>query len=281
MSLRREVATKPFSSALSPAMKREFFHAPKYSDIVGVITTTAVKASSSVGSHFLADSSSSFAYLTKSVAAASRKSASGQRLGEGHLAVAVEVGLDALGLELRLGAEDRGLDQREEVARLLVLLAGLGGEAERHGALGVRAVGAGVDDHVVVGELGHARDDALHLLVGRVGLDVVALQLLDRGRDLLAVLARAASRSRSRRPRRGRSTPARRSAAARPRCSGASVCSSRNVLIAPRSAACAAAGVSDGVASADSSSPPQPTRATQARTSSIRRRDMDSTGLRN
>src|SRR5918994_607952 len=104
MSLRREVATKPFSSALSPAMKREFFHAPKYSDIVGV----------------------------------------GQRLGEGHLAVAVKVGLDALGLELRLGAEDGGLDQREEVARLLELLAGLRGQAERHGALRVRGVGAGV-----------------------------------------------------------------------------------------------------------------------------------------
>ena len=82
MSLRREVATKPFSSALSPAMKREFFQAPKYSDIVGVITTTAVKASSSVGSHFLADASSSLAYLVKSVAAASRKSASGSASGK-------------------------------------------------------------------------------------------------------------------------------------------------------------------------------------------------------
>ena len=111
-----------------------------------------------------------------------------QRLGELDLAVAVEVGLDALGLELRLGAEDRGLDQREEVARLLELLAGLGREAERHGALGVGAVGAGVDDHVVVGERRDAGDDALHLLVGRVGLDVGALELLDRGRDLLAVV---------------------------------------------------------------------------------------------
>ena len=221
MSLRREVATKPFSSALSPAMKREFFHAPKYSDIVGVITTTAVKASSSVGSHFLAAASSSLAYLANSVVAASRKSASGSASGNVDLAVAVEVGLDALGLELRLGAEDRGLDQREEVARLLELLAGLRREAERHGALGVRAVGAGVDDHVVVGELGHAGDDALHLLVGRVGLDVGVLELLDRGRDLVAVLARAASRSRSRRPRRGRSRPARRAGAGRPRCSGA------------------------------------------------------------
>ena len=54
MSDRREVATKPFSSASLPAMKREFFQASKYSDIVGVITTTAVNASSSVGSHAFA-----------------------------------------------------------------------------------------------------------------------------------------------------------------------------------------------------------------------------------
>ena len=123
MSDRREVATKPFSSASLPAMKREFFQASKYSDIVGVITTTAVNASSSVGCHFFAAASSSLAYLTNSVVAASRKSASGQRLRERDLAVAVEVGLDALGLELRLGPERGRLHEREEVARLLERLA--------------------------------------------------------------------------------------------------------------------------------------------------------------
>ena len=166
--------------------------------------------------HSLAASSSSFAYLTKSVVAASRKSASGSASGNADLAVAVEVGLDALGGELRLGAEHRGLDEREEVARLLELLAGLGREAERHGVLGVRAVGAGVDDHVVVRERRDAGDDALHLLVGRVGLDVGALELLDRGRDLLAVVLEQLARSRSPPPWRGCSTPARRAGAARP-----------------------------------------------------------------
>ena len=39
MSESREVATKPCSSAPSPATKAEFFHASKYSLIVGVITT--------------------------------------------------------------------------------------------------------------------------------------------------------------------------------------------------------------------------------------------------
>src|ERR687892_186507 len=49
MSCRREAATKADSCALAPATKRELFHAAKYSDIVGVITTSAVKASCGVG----------------------------------------------------------------------------------------------------------------------------------------------------------------------------------------------------------------------------------------
>ena len=109
------MATKPFSSALPPAMKREFFQASKYSDIVGVITTTAVYASSSVGCHFLADASSSLAYLAKSVVAASRKSASGSASGNVTLPSPSRSALDALGLELRLGAEDRGLDSAKKL----------------------------------------------------------------------------------------------------------------------------------------------------------------------
>ena len=70
MSCRREAPTNDFSVALSPATKREFFHASKYSDIVGVITTSAVSASCSVGFHCLADASSSFACLSNSFSAA-------------------------------------------------------------------------------------------------------------------------------------------------------------------------------------------------------------------
>ena len=51
MSDRREAATKPCSVAFSPAMKREFFQASKYSLIVGVITVIAVNASDGVGSN--------------------------------------------------------------------------------------------------------------------------------------------------------------------------------------------------------------------------------------
>ena len=43
--------------ASSPAMKREFFHASKYSLIVGVITVIAVSASDGVGSNSCASAS--------------------------------------------------------------------------------------------------------------------------------------------------------------------------------------------------------------------------------
>ena len=115
----------------------------------------------------------------------------------------------------------------EEVARLLELLAGLRLERERHGVLGIGGVAAGVDDHVVVGERRHAGDDALHLLVGRVGLDVVVLEPLDRGRTS-ARWSRAASRSRSPPPRRARSTPPRRAASSA--VGQASVCIEQVVL---------------------------------------------------
>ena len=119
MSCRREAATNAFSVALSPATKREFFHASKYSDIVGVITTSAVNASCGVGFHLRAAASSSLALRLEVARGGDVEVRVGQRLAELDLAVAVEVGLDALGGELRLGAEDRGLDQVVEVAGLL------------------------------------------------------------------------------------------------------------------------------------------------------------------
>ena len=70
MSCSREAATNAFSVACSPATKRLFFHASKYSDIVGVMTTSAVSASCSVGCHLRAAASSSRAVRSKSRAAA-------------------------------------------------------------------------------------------------------------------------------------------------------------------------------------------------------------------
>ena len=69
MSCRREAATNAFSCALAPATKREFFHASKYSDIVGVITTSAVNASCDVGVHSRAAASSSLVVFSNSRAA--------------------------------------------------------------------------------------------------------------------------------------------------------------------------------------------------------------------
>ena len=70
MSWRRDAPTNAFSVAASPDTKREFFHASKYSDIVGVITTRAVRASASVGLYPRAAASSSLALRSKSRMAA-------------------------------------------------------------------------------------------------------------------------------------------------------------------------------------------------------------------
>ena len=123
MSCRREAATNAFSFALSPATKREFFHASKYSDIVGVITTSAVNASCGVGAPVVRGGVELAGRLLEVARGGDVEVGVGQRLAELDLAVAVEVGLDALGRELRLGAEGRGLDQVVEVAGLLERLA--------------------------------------------------------------------------------------------------------------------------------------------------------------
>ena len=50
MSERRETTLNASLSAASPRTKRDSFHWPKYSLIVGTITTSAVNASEAVGS---------------------------------------------------------------------------------------------------------------------------------------------------------------------------------------------------------------------------------------
>ena len=49
MSERRETTLNDSLSAASPRTKRDSFHWPKYSLIVGTITTSAVNASDGVG----------------------------------------------------------------------------------------------------------------------------------------------------------------------------------------------------------------------------------------
>ena len=51
MSESRETTLNASPCARFPSTNRETFHCPKYSLIVGTITTTAVKASDAVGFH--------------------------------------------------------------------------------------------------------------------------------------------------------------------------------------------------------------------------------------
>ena len=207
MSCRREAPTNDFSVALSPAMKREFFHASKYSDIVGVITTSAVSASCSVGRPLLGGGVEVLGLLVELLDRGEVEARVGQRLAERDLAVAVDVGL---GRPLRLGAVERALDEEEEVAGLLVGLAVLGLDRERHRALGIGGVAAGVDDHVVVGER-RARRRPRPPSPRRRGWRPMKVFLASPRSfgDLLAGCPRASSSCRSRSARRGRGTAAR------------------------------------------------------------------------
>ena len=78
MSERRETTLNASELAASPATNRDTFHCPKYSLIVGTITTIAVNASDGVGSHASPAASSSVAYVSKASLAASRKPGSGR-----------------------------------------------------------------------------------------------------------------------------------------------------------------------------------------------------------
>ena len=77
MSESREVAANACSVAASPETKREFFQLSKYSFIVGIMTTRAVKASASLGSQALAVVCSSLAYMSNACAEPSSTLASG------------------------------------------------------------------------------------------------------------------------------------------------------------------------------------------------------------
>ena len=170
MSCSREEAAKDCSSAFAPAMKRELL---PLAEVLAHRRRHGHDRLQRVGALRLPRAGGLVERLglRREVAREGHHGVRvGHRLAEGHLAVAVEVGLDPLRLEVRVRAEQRGLREEEEVAGLLEHLAAGQLDVERHGVLGVRAVGARVDDHVELGELGHARDDALHLLVARVGL---------------------------------------------------------------------------------------------------------------
>ena len=187
MSSSRDAPTKPDSVAFDPATKREFFHACEVLRHRRGHHDDRGEDVGRLGRPLRTGRLQVLGGLLEVLRRGLEEVGVRERLAEGDLAVAVEIGLDALGRELLLRAEDRRLGDEEEVAGLLVLLARLRRDREGNRVLRVARVAARVDDHVVVGELGDARDDALHLLVGGVRRAEVGLELRDDGRDLVGV----------------------------------------------------------------------------------------------
>ena len=172
MSERRETTLNASLVAPPPATKRESFDWPKYSLIVGTITTTAVKASDALGCQASPAASRSAAYFTNVPAAAWRNGGSG-RTSPNSTAPSPSTSTGVPGrLSFRERAPERALGQVEEVPGLLQHGAVRQGQVEGNGALGILGgARAGVDDDVVLGEGGRSGDDALGTLVGGVPLD--------------------------------------------------------------------------------------------------------------
>src|SRR5437868_2347670 len=78
MSDRREMTTKSRWVEAAPATKRLFFHDSKYSLMVGIMMTSALKASDSVGVHAAAAVARSPEYLSSVALAACSTLASGR-----------------------------------------------------------------------------------------------------------------------------------------------------------------------------------------------------------
>ena len=140
MSDRRETTLNDSESERLPSTNRDSFHWPKYSLMVGTITTSAVKASESLGCHAFADVPS----LRVAVERPRRDQQArvGQLLAELGLAVAVEVGRCAGGEVAGKRAPERSLGQVVEVAGLLQHLPVRQREIERNGALAGILAGA-------------------------------------------------------------------------------------------------------------------------------------------
>ena len=156
MSERRETTLNASLVAPPPATKRESFHWPKYSLIVGTITTTAVKASDALGCQASPAASSSAAYFTNVAARGLEELRVRKDLAELHCAVAVDVDRRAGAVErFRERAPERALGEVEEVPGLLQDGAVGQRQVEGDSALGILGCArAGVDDDVVLGEEG-------------------------------------------------------------------------------------------------------------------------------
>jgi hypothetical protein len=104
MSDSRETTLNESPVDASPRTKRDSFHWPKYSLIVGTITTSAVKASDGVGCQACAFVERLAGVAVEGIRGGCEDARIRQRLAERDLPVLVEIGLDAGG-ELRPRAQ--------------------------------------------------------------------------------------------------------------------------------------------------------------------------------
>ena len=165
----RETTLKDSELRPSPRTKRDAFHWPKYSLIVGTITTTDVNASDAVGRQARADAIELAGIRGERVGRRLEHVRLGQDLAELALAVTVEVD----------GRPDVGGQRAPDIPSVrLKRFPGLPEDAFRPAASGrtgrrspdPRRAGAGIEDHVVDGERRRPGDDALDALVERVAL---------------------------------------------------------------------------------------------------------------
>ena len=189
MSLSREATLNDVVVDLAPITKREFFQSPKYSPIVGTITTSAESASVGVRLVGRGGGQQLVALAVELARGGDEEGRVGQHLAElAGRAVTVQVGLDALGDERAILAPERGLGDVVERTRLLERPAVRRLERERDGALRVLLEARpGVDVDVVLHERGRAGDDPLHALVVRVVLEPIALHVGQQRLDLRAL----------------------------------------------------------------------------------------------
>ena len=126
MSESRETTLNASDVAASPGTKRDSFHWPKYSLIVGTITTSAVNASESVGCQALAGRVELPGVPVEPGRRGRRNAASGSTSPNSSCAVAVEIDRgEAISTVVGQRAPERALGDVEEVAGLL-----------EHGAVG-------------------------------------------------------------------------------------------------------------------------------------------------
>ena len=188
MSWSRDEAAKPSSLASEPAMKREFFHWPKYSLIVGVIVTSACRASSRVGVHDRAALSRAAACLAKSRLTAATTLASGTASPNEALPSPSRSARTSLAWKSSLVPNSDVSVRKKKFPGFFRTRPSGRWTSNGTAFSGSEPSDPGIEDHVELRQLLHAGHHALGLLVLGVGLAPGLLHATDEPGDLLAVL---------------------------------------------------------------------------------------------